>query len=227
MYARTRPLRPTDARDGNDTNDSGPAPQRNLDQRLFNCLNALQLLSLSSMLSNRKPARSKESSTPEYDTGDGSKPVKGNKFGSNWLSSQSAFLLIFGVLLGYVVLPMALIESGDYVAKNDIIYDNAENHLRHLGENDIEARLLENQRIMSSQSLPTITAPNVMHTAQLSDHRRKKVMVTGGAGFVGSHLVDKLMKEGHEVTVVDNFFTGQKKNIAHWLHHPNFKYVLI
>jgi hypothetical protein len=48
----------------------------------------------------------------------------------------------------------------------------------------------------------------------------KKILVTGGAGFVGSHLVDKLMMEGHEVIVVDNFFTGQKKNVAHWLHHP-------
>jgi UDP-glucuronate decarboxylase len=36
-------------------------------------------------------------------------------------------------------------------------------------------------------------------------------------------LVDKLMMEGHEVIVLDNFFTGQKKNIAHWLHHPNFR----
>jgi UDP-glucuronate decarboxylase len=62
-----------------------------------------------------------------------------------------------------------------------------------------------------------------MMTATLGDHQRKKILVTGGAGFVGSHLVDKLMMEGHEVIVADNFFTGQKKNIAHWLHHPNFR----
>jgi len=43
---------------------------------------------------------------------------------------------------------------------------------------------------------------------------------------VGSHLVDKLMMEGHEVIVADNFFTGQKKNIAHWLHHPNFSLIV-
>eukprot|EP00531_Pseudo-nitzschia_arenysensis_P018747 CAMPEP_0116138490 /NCGR_PEP_ID=MMETSP0329-20121206/12810_1 /TAXON_ID=697910 /ORGANISM="Pseudo-nitzschia arenysensis, Strain B593" /LENGTH=336 /DNA_ID=CAMNT_0003633477 /DNA_START=495 /DNA_END=1505 /DNA_ORIENTATION=+ len=64
-----------------------------------------------------------------------------------------------------------------------------------------------------------------MESAVLSDQRRKKILVTGGAGFVGSHLVDKLMMEGHEVTVVDNFFTGQKKNVAHWMHHPNFSLV--
>ena len=49
------------------------------------------------------------------------------------------------------------------------------------------------------------------------------VQVTGGAGFVGSHLVDKLMLQGHEVTVVDNFFTGRKRNIEHWLGHENFE----
>ncbi|KAL3941148.1 MAG: hypothetical protein SGARI_000693, partial [Bacillariaceae sp.] len=65
-----------------------------------------------------------------------------------------------------------------------------------------------------------------METPGLSDHRRKKILVTGGAGFVGSHLVDKLMMEGHEVTVLDNLFTGQKKNVAHWFHHPNFNLVL-
>lgn len=49
------------------------------------------------------------------------------------------------------------------------------------------------------------------------------MQVTGGAGFVGSHLVDKLMMMGHEVTVVDNFFTGRKRNIEHWIGHENFE----
>jgi UDP-glucuronate decarboxylase len=95
--------------------------------------------------------------------------------------------------------------------------------LRNLGNSDISARLVEDQKVMSRQSLPTLTTPDVMVTNQLPDHRRKKILVTGGAGFVGSHLVDKLMMEGHEVTVLDNFFTGQKKNVAHWLHHPYFR----
>nr|XP_046224207.1 phospholipid-transporting ATPase IH-like [Oncorhynchus gorbuscha] len=43
-----------------------------------------------------------------------------------------------------------------------------------------------------------------------------------GAGFVGSHLTDKLMMDGHEVTVVDNFFTGRKRNVEHWIGHKNF-----
>lgn len=51
---------------------------------------------------------------------------------------------------------------------------------------------------------------------------QKRILITGGAGFVGSHLVDALMREGHVVTVLDNFFTGRRKNVAHWIGHPNF-----
>jgi hypothetical protein len=54
---------------------------------------------------------------------------------------------------------------------------------------------------------------------------RKRILVTGGAGFVGSHLVDRLMLLGHEVTVLDNFFTGSKTTVSHWVGHPNFELV--
>ena len=49
------------------------------------------------------------------------------------------------------------------------------------------------------------------------------IMVTGGAGFLGSHLCDSLIEQGHEVLCVDNFFTGTKRNIAHLLGNPNFE----
>ncbi|PTX92463.1 UDP-glucuronic acid decarboxylase family protein [Opitutus sp. ER46] len=52
-----------------------------------------------------------------------------------------------------------------------------------------------------------------------------RILVTGGAGFLGSHLCDRLVREGHEVVCVDNLFTGQKANIAHLLAHPNFEFV--
>ncbi|CAF3213133.1 unnamed protein product [Rotaria socialis] len=54
---------------------------------------------------------------------------------------------------------------------------------------------------------------------------RKRILVTGGAGFVGSHLIDRLMLEGHEVIVADNFFTGRKRNIEHWIGHENFELI--
>ncbi len=52
-----------------------------------------------------------------------------------------------------------------------------------------------------------------------------KILVTGGAGFIGSHLIDRLMKEQHEVICLDNFYTGTKRNIAHWIGHPNFELI--
>jgi UDP-glucuronate decarboxylase len=50
-----------------------------------------------------------------------------------------------------------------------------------------------------------------------------KTLVTGGAGFLGSHLCDRLVEQGHDVLCVDNFFTGAKRNVAHLLQRPNFE----
>jgi UDP-glucuronate decarboxylase len=55
--------------------------------------------------------------------------------------------------------------------------------------------------------------------------RSLRVVVTGGAGFVGSHLVDKLLARGDSVIVVDNFFTGRKDNVAHHLDNPRFELI--
>lgn len=174
----------------------------------------------------------------------------------NWFSKQSFVILMVGTLLGYVILPVLLVETStisfrdptkskdDKVAAADGDSEGDASTtaylrpwrreaketsaapklaLEKMKAEDIQLRLMEDQHVLMRQSLPTATTPHVMKTQVLSDHRRKKILVTGGAGFVGSHLVDKLMMEGHEVTVLDNFFTGQKKNIAHWFHHPNFR----
>ncbi|MEQ9233225.1 UDP-glucuronic acid decarboxylase family protein [Coleofasciculus sp. E2-BRE-01] len=52
-----------------------------------------------------------------------------------------------------------------------------------------------------------------------------RILVTGGAGFIGSHLVDRLMEAGHEVLCLDNFYTGTKRNIVKWLNHPYFELI--
>ncbi len=51
----------------------------------------------------------------------------------------------------------------------------------------------------------------------------QRILVTGGAGFLGSHLCDRLVAAGHEVLCVDNYFTGRRGNVAHLLDHPNFE----
>jgi UDP-glucuronate decarboxylase len=52
-----------------------------------------------------------------------------------------------------------------------------------------------------------------------------RILVTGGAGFIGSHLIDRLMIQGHEVLCLDNFYTGHKRNITHWLGNPYFELI--
>jgi UDP-glucuronate decarboxylase len=53
----------------------------------------------------------------------------------------------------------------------------------------------------------------------------RRNLITGGAGFLGSHLADRLMEAGEEVICLDNFYTGRKDNIRHWLGHPNFELI--
>ena len=76
-----------------------------------------------------------------------------------------------------------------------------------------------------SQSISYTTLSRFPPVKLLPQSGRKRVLVTGGAGFVGSHLVDRLMLLGHEVTVLDNFFTGSKTSVSHWVGHPNFELV--
>ncbi len=53
----------------------------------------------------------------------------------------------------------------------------------------------------------------------------QRILVTGGAGFLGSHLCERLVEQGHDVICIDNFFTSQKTNVSHLLKHPNFDLV--
>jgi UDP-glucuronate decarboxylase len=55
--------------------------------------------------------------------------------------------------------------------------------------------------------------------------KKKTILVTGGAGFIGSHLCERLLKKGHEVLCVDNFYTGRKANIVHLLKNPYFEVI--
>uniref|UniRef100_H2YRC4 UDP-glucuronic acid decarboxylase 1 n=1 Tax=Ciona savignyi TaxID=51511 RepID=H2YRC4_CIOSA len=83
----------------------------------------------------------------------------------------------------------------------------------------------ENKKLKEELSTAENNKKKYLNVRFLAEKDRKRILVTGGAGFVGSHLVDKLMMMGHEVTVVDNFFTGRKRNIEHWIGHENFELI--
>ena len=59
----------------------------------------------------------------------------------------------------------------------------------------------------------------------MKDSKHKRILVTGGAGFLGSHLCDRLVGQGHDVICADNCFTGTKRNIAHLLQSPSFEFL--
>ena len=54
---------------------------------------------------------------------------------------------------------------------------------------------------------------------------KKRILLTGGAGFLGSHLCERLLEEGNEVICVDNFYTGNKRNILHLMNNPYFEVI--
>jgi len=90
-----------------------------------------------------------------------------------------------------------------------------------LSEAQDKIKILESKLAQLEARLPTTSSYPDIKFRTYKD--RKRILITGGAGFVGSHLVDKLMLDGHEVFVVDNYFTGSKRNIEQWLGHENFE----
>lgn len=129
-----------------------------------------------------------------------------------WCSLRQCKMKTFFVLFLVIILSVlaySTLSESKMVRKN-LVIDNTEleDHIAVL-----EQRVAELEK--REKKFPEVKF--------LTYKDRKRILVTGGAGFVGSHLVDKLMLQGHEVTVADNFFTGRKRNVEHWLGHENFE----
>ncbi|NXC15050.1 UXS1 decarboxylase, partial [Corythaeola cristata] len=121
---------------------------------------------------------------------------------------------------------MKLLVGLAFVAYMWIVFFSflANRSLQETGDQKVESKIEE-------VSLLIVVVCFVLRTSFHSFHIERKFIptvltqITGGAGFVGSHLTDKLMMDGHEVTVVDNFFTGRKRNVEHWIGHENFELI--
>ncbi|PKI62149.1 hypothetical protein CRG98_017522 [Punica granatum] len=105
--------------------------------------------------------------------------------------------------------------------------------LSRLGPSDHQPRAsfsISSDLSDSSSSNPVTTTAQPHHRpvtrvpVQIGQ-RRKRIVVTGGGGFVGSHLVDKLIARGDDVIVIDNFFTGRKDNLVHHFGNPRFELI--
>lgn len=127
------------------------------------------------------------------------------------------------MLLLFVILIILVVKSGNLET-----FGNTKSLEPEM--NDINGQLRkvseENYNLKNMlQDLQKSMKPKHPEVKFLPEQERKRILITGGAGFVGSHLVDKLMAQGHEVTVVDNFFTGRKRNVEHWIGHENFELI--
>ncbi|TMS39929.1 hypothetical protein L596_006379 [Steinernema carpocapsae] len=130
-------------------------------------------------------------------------------------------LLLFAALIVYCFLALGRSVTYDSSVK---LKKNMERILLDRFEAlQAEMQIIQNElKISKAAKNGYKRFPNVTFRNEGS---RKRILITGGAGFVGSHLVDKLMLDGHEVVALDNYFTGRKHNLEHWIGHPNFELV--
>ncbi|KRZ13884.1 UDP-glucuronic acid decarboxylase 1 [Trichinella zimbabwensis] len=101
------------------------------------------------------------------------------------------------------------------ILKNTV--DAQRNEIDLLRKEIAVGKRLQHPAILNSARYPRVKFRNFTE--------KKRILITGGSGFVGSHLVDQLLLDGHQVICVDNHFTGQKRNIERWIGHPNFELI--
>eukprot|EP00512_Aurantiochytrium_limacinum_P001170 CAMPEP_0171490554 /NCGR_PEP_ID=MMETSP0958-20121227/3364_1 /TAXON_ID=87120 /ORGANISM="Aurantiochytrium limacinum, Strain ATCCMYA-1381" /LENGTH=444 /DNA_ID=CAMNT_0012023865 /DNA_START=258 /DNA_END=1593 /DNA_ORIENTATION=- len=109
-------------------------------------------------------------------------------------------------------------QSASNLAKGGGSNTALEEHVRSLVDAEVK-------KVVSQMNAQPGVVKQFPPVETLLTTQQKRILVTGGAGFVGSHLVDRLMRQGHIVYALDNFFTGRKENVEMWIGHPNFELI--
>lgn len=117
------------------------------------------------------------------------------------------------------------LDDKNVVVTQKIRNDEDDGDIKDIEEAKMRIREMEGKLQHLEAAIENRVSKDFPTVKFLNYKNRKRILVTGGAGFVGSHLVDRLMLAGHEVIVVDNFFTGRKRNVEHWVGHENFELV--
>ena len=120
----------------------------------------------------------------------------------------------------------SLVQSEDVKDNNipqELVNKIQTNEGNQLEEANERIKQLESKLVELESRLPRVNSFPEIKFRNYKD--KKRILVTGGAGFVGSHLVDTLMMDGHQVFVADNYFTGSKRNVEQWIGHENFEMV--
>ncbi len=156
----------------------------------------------------------------------------------NSLPRQPWFIPVLVLILIIVVLQ--LLPSGSttgsmtVISSNSVPSSDSENsvlsgssgatieQVRTIVKEEIDKTLIN----VSKDSQTETSVKKYPPIANIPQNQVMRILVTGGSGFVGSHLVDRLMMAGHHVIVVDNMFTGRQRNIMQWLGHPNFQLIV-
>ena len=143
----------------------------------------------------------------------------------NSLNSNS--YLFFRTAISVILISTLLLYRALYAQ-----VDDANNEVENARLHHLEKRVRELEKLLTEKSVseedpkprPALHPTKNFNVAQhpldvkfLNYKDRKRILITGGAGFVGSHLTDRLMLAGHEVIVADNMFTGRKRNVEHWI----------
>jgi len=151
----------------------------------------------------------------------------------NYLRPRRPATMILRTTVSVIVLSSLLLYralSADNVNNNPEKNNDDKTRIQRL-EQRVE-ELEEQLQAKRDTQIPKVASKSIFSNHQhpidvtfLNYKDRKRILITGGAGFVGSHLTDRLMLAGHEVIVADNMFTGRKRNVEHWIGHPNFDLV--